>query len=66
MFNQIGNLSYCGISSLLFSLNAKCTLYFFNDFKNTPKASEPTSVVVKYAFCGNLLVVVGDLDFMLW
>lgn len=51
-------------SSLLFSLNDKYTLYFFINFKNIPKASESTSVVVNYVSCGSWLVIV--LDFMLW
>lgn len=62
MLNQIVNFSHSmvTISSLFFSLNAKYTLYFFNNFKNTPKASEHTSLVINYVLSGNLIVLVLD------
>jgi len=48
------------ISSLFFSFNAKYTLYFFNNFKNTPKASEYPCLVINYVPSGNLIVLVLD------
>lgn len=47
-------------SCSLFSFNAKFTLYFKNNFKNTPEASENTSLVLNYVLSGNLIVFVLD------
>lgn len=47
-------------SCSLFSFHAKFALYFFNNFKNTPKASEYTSLVVNYVLSGNLIVVLDN------
>lgn len=48
------------VSSWLFSFNAKYTLYFQNNFKNTAKASEYISLVINYVMSGNLIVLVLD------
>lgn len=62
LLNQIVNFSHCcgDIFQSLFSFMLNIPYIFLNDFKNPPKASEYTSLVVNYVLSGNLIVIVLD------
>lgn len=60
--NQIVNFShYSAIFQVhCFHLTLNILYIFLNDFKNTPKASEQTNLVINYTLSGNLTVIVFD------
>lgn len=62
LLNQIVNFSHCSAIFQVhcFHLMLNILYIFLNDFKNTPKASEQTNLVINYVLSGNLTVLVLD------
>ena len=62
LLNQIVNFSHCSAIFQVhcFHLMLNILYIFLNDFKNTPKASEQTDLVLNYVLSGNLTVIVLD------